>query len=405
MTLNIIDTYLKPNGELRTGNRPLFMILFQTNKSNYSIYDMDNDDKYNNGKVMFRGHFFISKDGRIFRGRPINTLGEFAYDEDTKRDFNINSIGVCIEGDYTSELMPIIQKNAVILLIQYLREEYKSLRTIYALDELISGISNPGLLFPLNEVISKALNVDIEPLRIAPNGLMRYAFKTRTLYYDAKKPVTGNDVKELQIILNLFKFKCDINGKYDLVTMNAIIDFQRSFNLIPDGIVGTNTFETIRKASMKFYENRRTFNRILYYNQENHLYGEDIKHLQQRLNLLGYRCPDNSFYDEETSNAVRNFQEVHSLSPDGKVGPITWEQITTNNYVFIKRVLSYEMPMMFGDDVRLVQQRLNDLGFSIGVATGWYDEITKQQVFNFQKSKNIKADGKVDPETAKLLFK
>lgn len=404
MSLTIVDTYLVPNGELTLGNRPLFLILFDSRKSNYSIYDMDNDDKYVNGKKQFRGHFYISKDGRIFKGRPINAFGEFGYDEKTKMDFNINSIGICVEGDYEMELMPTIQKNAVVLLIQHLRQQYSSIRTIYSLDELISDKSNPGVLFPLNDIIASSLGVAVEPLRTAPNGMMRYAFESRTLYYDSKNPVTGNDVKELQIILNLFEFQCDVNGTFDSVTMDAVIRYQKSYNLIPDGVVGTETFSYMRKHSMKFYEDKNTFNRILYVISPNYLYGNDVKHLQTRLNLLGYPCSVNSFYDEETASAVRDFQEIHALVPDGKVGPITWSKIAVEDYNFIQRVVSYTVPMTYGDDVKLIQQRLTDLGFTTN-ASGWFDEITQQQVRNFQKSKGLQITGSVDQLTSKALFK
>jgi peptidoglycan hydrolase-like protein with peptidoglycan-binding domain len=404
MNISITDTYLEPNGELVYGNRPLFIILAESGKSNYSIYDMDKDDKYENDKVMFRGHFYISKEGRIFRGRPINVFGEFAYDGIRNRNFNINSVGIFVEGDYTSELMPIIQKSALILLIQYLKNEYSTIRSIYGLDELINDIDNPGVLFPLNEVIASALNVNIEPVRIAPNGTRRYAFESRTLFYDPTKPIEGSDVKELQFLLNLFGFTCDINGVFDSVTLDAVINFQRSYNVIPDGVVSVNTFEYIRKLSMKFYENKITFNRIFEVRTP-YLYGEDIKRLQKRLNLLGHPCTESGFYDELTSEAVRNFQDNHFLTPDGKVGPITWEKITVNNYVFVKRILSYTIPMMYGDDVRLIQQRLDDLGFTIAEPSGWFDEITMQQVINFQKSIGSNADGVVDEATAKALFK
>jgi peptidoglycan hydrolase-like protein with peptidoglycan-binding domain len=366
---------------------------------------MDLDDKYENGKVMFRGHFYITKNGSIFRGRPINTFGEFAFDDNRNINFNTNSIGICVEGDYSSELMPVIQKSAVSRLIKYLMDEYKEIRMIYGLDELITGINNPGILFPLNEIVALSMGTSVEPVRIAPNGQTRYAFETRTLYYDPVKPIKGNDVRELQFILNLLNFECELNGIFDAITLNAVINFQRSYNLVPDGVVSEETFKLIKKLSLKFYESKNTFNRILRITQPNFMYGEDIKILQTRLNLLGYECPQNGFYDEETYEAVVMFQEIHSLKPDGKVGPITWSQITNSDYDFIKRTISYTVPMMYGDDIRLIQQRLNDLGFTIGNPSGWYDEITRQQIINFQKSRAIKADGVVNRTTAKALFK
>lgn len=405
MNLNILNTYLVPNGELREGNRPLFAILFDSGKSNYSIYDMDRDDKYQNGLSQFRGHYFINKSGIIFKGREDNIFGEFAYDEILNRDFNVNSIGICVEGHYQSELMPDVQRNSVVLLLKYLKDKYEFLRNIYALNELVSDNKNPGVLFPLNNIIAGALNVSVENLRLAPNGLRKYAYEGRTLYYQPRKFIEGNDVDELQFILNLLGFECDLTGKYDIPTMDAVFNFQRSYNLIPDGVVAEETFKKLRDLSKKFYENRVTFNRILEVKDPNsYLYGEDVKRLQNRLNLLGYECTENGFYDVETSEAVRRFQEMHLLIPDGKAGPITFEQITSSSFVFIKRILSYSTPMLYGDDVRLVQQRLSDLGYDTPV-TNWYDEATHQQIMAFQRDNGLQSNGVVDDSTAKLLFK
>jgi len=404
MELTIINTYLEPNGQLVEGNRPLFVILFESGKSNYSIYDMDNDDKYENGKVEFRGHFYISKDGKIFKGRPINTFGEFAYDETRLRNFNINSIGIVVEGDYTCEIMPQIQKSAIILLIQYLKNEYTSIKSIYGLDELISNSDNPGMMFPLNEIIASSLNLNIESVRVAPDGNIRYAFGTREISYDPTKLLEGNDIKEIQFIFSLLGYICPLDGVYGSETFNAVMNFQRSYNLISTGIVDSDTFTLVKNLSRKFYENKLTFNRILEVNKPNYLYGDDTKRLQNRLNLLGFKCIETGFYDEDTAEAVLNFQKIHSLIPDGKVGPITWQQITSDSYSFVKRILSYTTPLMYGDDIRLVQQRLEDLGYDVGNASGWYDEVTKQQVINFQKSSGLEATGIVDEKTSKALF-
>jgi peptidoglycan hydrolase-like protein with peptidoglycan-binding domain len=407
LSLRIIDTYLVPSGEmsLKSGSRPLFIIIYSAGAECKTIYDIDAIDKYQKGKVMFGGHFFVSKDGSIFRGRPLGTFGEFATDERTGRSFDVNSIGICVQGDYEMELMATAQKNAVINLIQQLRHDHPSIRTTYALDELIEGCQNPGALFPMNEIIALSLNIAVQSIRLAPNGMTRYAFTERTLYYDARVPVTGNDVRELQIILLNLGFECEINGKFDLMTMNAVMSFQKSHNLAPNGTVDGDTFNLVRKQSEKFYENRLTFSRILYLNAPNYFYGNDVKRLQERLNLLGHPCTVTGFYDEETVSSVTDFQEMHSIPADGRVGPVTWSQITTSDFDFVKRVLSYSTPMLFGDDVRLVQQRLSDVGYPIPTASGWFDEITMQQVMNFQRASGLEPSGAVDQETARELFK
>lgn len=51
-------------------------------------------------------HFYIRKDGSIYRGRQEDAVGAHAYGS------NSDSIGVCFEGDFNQETMPEAQKRA-----------------------------------------------------------------------------------------------------------------------------------------------------------------------------------------------------------------------------------------------------------------------------------------------------
>jgi N-acetylmuramoyl-L-alanine amidase len=53
--------------------------------------------------------------------------------------------------------------------------------------------------------------------------------------------------------------------------------------------------------------------------------GESVKELQAMLVLLGYfPGPVSGVYQEATETAVRRFQEAAGITPDGIVGPATW---------------------------------------------------------------------------------
>ncbi len=64
-------------------------------------------------------HFFISKKGEIFHGRPLSTVGAHVAEH------NWESIGICHEGDYekVDMVMPPEQLNASLWLINHIREE------------------------------------------------------------------------------------------------------------------------------------------------------------------------------------------------------------------------------------------------------------------------------------------
>lgn len=68
------------------------------------------------------------------------------------------------------------------------------------------------------------------------------------------------------------------------------------------------------------------------------------------------------------------------------------------------RNLEVTSPLMYGEDIRAVQNKLNSLGFNCGTADGYYGNDTKNAVINLQNTFGITADGIVGPTTWKYLF-
>ena len=94
-------------------------------------------------------HFYIRKDGSIYRGRPENTVGAHC------QNFNSISIGVCFEGNFENEYMCEKQKNAGIELLNYLRITYKS--AVVMQHKNLGSTACPGKNFPFNDIISQKL--------------------------------------------------------------------------------------------------------------------------------------------------------------------------------------------------------------------------------------------------------
>ena len=63
-------------------------------------------------------HFFVRKDGTVYRGRPEDTVGAHAGGS------NSDSIGVCFEGSFDKEEMPAVQRRAGTELVAYLKKKY-----------------------------------------------------------------------------------------------------------------------------------------------------------------------------------------------------------------------------------------------------------------------------------------
>ena len=65
-----------------------------------------------------------------------------------------------------------------------------------------------------------------------------------------------------------------------------------------------------------------------------------------------------------------------------------------------QRPLSLTSPQMLGDDVRLLQQRLQALGYDeVGPADGIFGRLTDAAVRHFQRDHQLLADGIVGPVT------
>ena len=65
-------------------------------------------------------HFYVRKDGSIYRGRPEYAIGAHASGS------NYNSIGICAEGNFENETMSDAQKNSIKELVAYLKNKYKT---------------------------------------------------------------------------------------------------------------------------------------------------------------------------------------------------------------------------------------------------------------------------------------
>ena len=108
---------------------------------------IDNGHK-GNGWTGIGYHFFVRKDGTIYRGRPLWALGAHVAGK------NHCSIGICAEGDYDiEEHMPDEQKYAIAELLNYLHKyHFPNAKIVGHRD--IGASACPGKYYPLNELIN-----------------------------------------------------------------------------------------------------------------------------------------------------------------------------------------------------------------------------------------------------------
>ncbi|MEG4999980.1 peptidoglycan-binding domain-containing protein [Microcoleus sp. B4-D4] len=119
----------------------------------------------------------------------------------------------------------------------------------------------------------------------------------------------------------------------------------------------------------------------------------ELEHLLTKLRV--YRQPAKGIFDKAVEFAVKLYQFRVFLSPDGIVGPLTWQALYTKSPV--------NMPVLrFGSSeqaVATVQEVLRVSQHYGGEIDGQFSTLTEKAVRAFQKSFGIEADGVVNGET------
>ena len=155
--------------------------------------------------------------------------------------------------------------------------------------------------------------------------------------------------------------------------------------------------------------------------------GNDVRILKNELNRIRRNYPaipeinsSTSVYDGETEEAVKTFQRIFNLTPDGVVGKATWykvkdifnavkrlSELTSEGLTIpeIERVFRTELSAGdSGVEVEAVQYYLAFLGYFYPQLppipiTGFLDDVTRDAVFTFQSEYGLPVTGVVDIAT------
>lgn len=222
--MNIIDTNLNFKRKLPYNNNPKSLVLHHTECNGWSVERLHQLHK-SRGWVGIGYHFYIRKDGSIYKGRPAWTIGAHC------KGFNLNSIGIAFEGNYmVDKNMPEAQMKAGLELISYLKNKYGNMK-IYGHKEV--GSSNcPGTYFPLHQFkyFSSAEGKEV----------------FRNLRYTIPMMI-GEDVAAVQSVLqNLKYFEDKIDSIFGANTQDAVVAYQKDHKFLNQrGIVDKDTWNSI----------------------------------------------------------------------------------------------------------------------------------------------------------------
>ena len=304
-------------------------------------------------------------------------------------------------------------------------------------------LANQGLT-PL-QILKRYYPQDLE-LATAPTASVTESFPG-TLALGS----SGENVRRMQIFLNRIHGNfpsiptVTVNGQFDAQTQEAVRIFQRSFNLVQDGIIGRSTWNKISQtyvAVTGLSELGGEGERIglsptpptSTIRQGNR--GADVIQAQFLLNYISQFYPNvptvvqDSIFGATTTQAVQAFQRQFGLTADGGVGPNTWARM----YAVARDIIGTQPPTQpvppiappvtppttpptvppttfptirqgsRGDAVRALQAMLNKARVTFNAipllaVDGIFGPMTNTAVRTFQLYSGLVVDGIVGPRT------
>jgi N-acetylmuramoyl-L-alanine amidase len=135
--------------------------------------------------------------------------------------------------------------------------------------------------------------------------------------------------------------------------------------------------------------------------------GPPVVDVQQRLRRLGLSTAidEPGAYQAGTRAAVEAFQYRRGLRVDGVCGPQTWSALVEAGRTIGDRFLYRRTPMLRGDDVAELQQRLSALGFDSGRVDGIFGDLTSAALGEFQRNVGLPVDGIAGASTVAELLR
>lgn len=216
---------------------------------------------------------------------------------------------------------------------------------------------------------------------------------------------SGDNVKLIQEKLNNLGYDVGtIDGFYGNNTKQAIISFQSLHGLGADGIVGQRTWDVLLNGlTSAAGTTPRSYPGVFFMVGSN---GENVVHIQNRLNEIGYNAGTaDGFFGNTTHNAAVKFQSDHGLDADGVIGESSWNVLFNLNPGTYRPFAGVLLGVgSANNEVKLIQEKLNSLGYNVGTADGIFGTGTESAVKSYQQSKNLDADGIVGKLTWDTLF-
>jgi len=147
MPVQVIDRNLKFTGPFTRRVKTDTLVLHHAAAMSCTVEDIHRWHLAN-GWLGIGYHYFVSKLGGIYLGRPENVMGAHA------ESHNDHTIGICAEGDFEKETMPTPQKKAIIALVKDILARHPGVEIVGHRD--LNATLCPGRNYPLDEIVTAA---------------------------------------------------------------------------------------------------------------------------------------------------------------------------------------------------------------------------------------------------------
>ena len=184
------------------------------------------------------------------------------------------------------------------------------------------------------------------------NGVKKLAELTaENLTFDEVEPIypsllkegmSGDYIKTLQYYLNIVAYfypqipNINVDGYFGPKTKEAVIAFQEMFGLVPEGMVGRDTWKALSNAYKtsinSIPEEYKSEAEIVYpgYVLSEGITNDDVRRLQTFLEKISQAYPSipsvtvDGVFGEKTKEAVSAIQRMYGIPVSGVAGPVTW---------------------------------------------------------------------------------
>ena len=143
--MNIITLNLPTNGGFVRRGSTDEIILHHAEAKSASVEEV-NRWHLERGWTGIGYHFYIRKDGKVYRGRPEWAVGAHA------QGHNSRSVGICVEGSYMTETMPKAQFDALVGLVREEMAKYPGAKVLRHRD--VNSTDCPGTNYPWEALLA-----------------------------------------------------------------------------------------------------------------------------------------------------------------------------------------------------------------------------------------------------------